>query len=235
MAQKYAGDFETIEYLAGAVNRSKPATIAWHFEQILLESPVTQQHRNKLNRQTSEILSALERRSSARIFSLACGGCLDWIPAFSALQGFTGEILLNDHDPAALQLSASRFAAVTPRYRLAPGNILRVARRLTEAHEFDLAIAGGLFDYLPDRAIVSLLGAIYRRLAPGGALLFTNMARGNPWRPLMEYGSDWRIIERSEDQIHRLCSEAGVQASEVGIARDATGLALLVRVARGCD
>lgn len=49
----YAGDFETIEYLAGAVNGSKPGTIAWHFEQILLESPVTQQHRNKLTCQES--------------------------------------------------------------------------------------------------------------------------------------------------------------------------------------
>ena len=42
-----------------------------------------------------------------------------------------------------------------------------------------------------DRAIVFLVHAIYQDLlASGGVPLFTNMAQGNPWRLLMEYGSD---------------------------------------------
>ena len=230
----YPGDFETIEYLAGAVNRSDPESIGWYFEQILLQSPATRQHRNKLNRQTVEIVNGIKRRPDARIFSLACGGCLDWIPVLPDLVGFAGEIVLNDCEPAALELAESRFSAVTRRYRLVPGNILRVARHLADLSGFDLTIAGGLFDYLSDRAVVSLLRTIHGRLlAPNGVQLFTNMAEGNPWRTLMQYGSDWPIIERSEALIRGLCAEAGIGASEVEMTRDGTGLALLVRVVRG--
>jgi hypothetical protein len=70
----YAGDFETIEYLAGATNNSVPGTLGWHLEETLLQSPVVRQHRNKLNHQSREIAHALMRSSSARVLSMACGG-----------------------------------------------------------------------------------------------------------------------------------------------------------------
>ena len=51
----YAGDFETIEYLVDGVNRSLPGTLGWYIENIMLHSPVVQQHRNKLESQSLEI------------------------------------------------------------------------------------------------------------------------------------------------------------------------------------
>jgi SAM-dependent methyltransferase len=227
----YAGDFETIEYLAGATNYSEPGTLGWHFEDIILQSPVAQQHRNKLNHQTKEIARTILSRRDARILSIACGGCLDWTPVLPHLACFEGEIVLNDCEPAALELAESRFQPATNRYRLAPGNVLRVAKRLASGPRFDLAVAGGLFDYLNDKAIIFLLRTIVGELlAPGGVLLFTNIADGNPWRPLMEHGSNWQLIERSEEQMVRLCREAGIPSSQVSVTRESTGLTLLTRV-----
>ena len=114
-----------------------------------------------------------------------------------------------------------------------PGNVIRIPKRLADGDRFDLVLAGGLFDYLSDRAIVSLVHAIYQDLlAPGGVLLFTNMAEGNPWRLLMEYGSDWNLVERSEDGILQICREAGIPHSSISLTREATRLTVITRVVR---
>jgi ubiquinone/menaquinone biosynthesis C-methylase UbiE len=198
----YPGDFETIEYLTAGINQSTRGTLGWHLEQILLESPVVRQHHNKMVRQSLEIERTVKANSAARVFSIACGGGLDWAPVLVYLKNFDGEIVLNDCEPAALELAERRLRSATPRYRLVPGNILRVVKRLIDGARFDLVVAGGLFDYLSDKSVVFLLRAVARDLlASGGTFLFTNIARGNPYRVLMEYGANWTLIERSEEQV----------------------------------
>jgi extracellular factor (EF) 3-hydroxypalmitic acid methyl ester biosynthesis protein len=144
---------------------------------------------------------------------------------------FAGEIVLNDFEPDALALAATRLQATTCQIRLEPGNILRVSKRLTRCPPFNLVIAGGLFDYLSDKAIILLLRSVHEDLlVPGGVLLFTNLAKGNPWRTLM--GSNWSLNERTEGQIRELCRDAGIPQSAVFVKREATGLAILTRVVK---
>jgi SAM-dependent methyltransferase len=229
----YAGDFETIEYLVAGANRSVPGTLGWHIENILLESPVVEQHRNKLDLQSQEITRALMRNQAAHMLSIGCGGCLDWVPILPHLTEFEGEIVLNDIEPAALELAGRRMRTATRHFRLAPGNVIRIARRLADRPQFDLVLAGGLFDYLPHRATVLLLRTITQDLlVPGGVLLFTNIADGNPWRLLMEYGSDWPLIERSSDCIQETCREAGIPRSSISLKREGTGLTWITRILR---
>ena len=198
-----------------------------------MESAVVQQHRNKLRCQSLEIGRAVMKNRAARVLSIACGGCLDWTPILPRLKDFAGEIVLNDFEPAALQLAEQRLGSSTTRYRLVPGNVIRVARRLADYPRFALVLAGGLFDYLSRRAMVVLLRAIYEDLLrPGGILLFTNIAEGNPWRLLMEYGANWTLIERSEAGIIGICREAGMAISSVSVTRENTGLTLITRVVR---
>lgn len=227
----YAGDFETIEYLFAGVNQSLSGTLGWHIENTLLQSPVVQQHHNKLKNQSREIIGALMRSRTARVLSVGCGGCLDWVPVLPHLKSFSGEIVLNDCEPAALELAERRLRPVTTHVRLVPGNVIRMSKRLAQGGRFDLVLAGGLFDYLPDRASVYLLRVIAQDLlTPGGVLLFTNIAEGNPWRRLMEYGSNWNLVERSETSIFELCREAGIPDSCILLQREDTGLTLIARV-----
>lgn len=229
----YAGDFETIEYMVSGANQSLTGTLGWHIENILLESPAVQQHRNKLKCQSLEIAETVMRSRTARLLSIGCGGCMDWVPILPDLKTFAGEIVLNDHEPAALELAEYRLRPVTTQYRLAPGNIIRISKRLADGDCFDLVLAGGLFDYLSDRASVFLVRTIFQDLlAPGGVLLFTNMAEGNPWRLLMEYGSDWSLLERSEDRIIEICRKAGIPRSSISLTREATRLTVITRVVR---
>ncbi|HXI13141.1 MAG TPA: hypothetical protein VNM92_10955 [Thermoanaerobaculia bacterium] len=74
--------------------------------------------------------------------------------------------------------------------------------------------------------------AYHGLLKPYGRLFFTNIASPNPYRPLIEYLADWVLVERSDDDIRRLCRDADVAEDRVNIRRDETGLALLVDVTR---
>ena len=109
----YARDFETIEYLAGGVNNSVPGTIGWLFEDIILHSPMAQQHRDKLDHQAKQIAQVVLRCCNARVLPVACGGCLDWASAMPYLENFAGEIVANDFEPDVLALAATRLRAAT--------------------------------------------------------------------------------------------------------------------------
>jgi extracellular factor (EF) 3-hydroxypalmitic acid methyl ester biosynthesis protein len=108
-----------------------------------------------------------------------------------------------------------------------------VLRRVRAHGPFDLILAGGLFDYLPDRLAVRTIAESWRLLAPGGRMVFTNIAVGNPFRVWIEYMGDWTLIERTESDIERLCLAADVAAP--AMQREATALAILATITREND
>jgi extracellular factor (EF) 3-hydroxypalmitic acid methyl ester biosynthesis protein len=227
----YPGDFETIEHLCSGENKAAPGTIASFCEQFSLTRSIAQQHRNKVQHQARQITRAIvDSGGHARIFSIASGSCPDFRSIPEQLEGIE-QLWLNDGDTGALEFSARALHAIRDRCHFRPGNALKVARRAVQnGLQFHLVLAGGLFDYLPDNHATYLIEQAWHLLANGGTFFFTNIARGNPYRPLIEYFGDWFLIERSEDDIRRLCVEAGVPPYAISIRRDETGLALLVEV-----
>ena len=73
----YPGDFETVEWLCDARNHGEPGTTGWAIEQYALQSPVAQQHRNKVDLQARAIMSTVTDTPRARVASIGCGGCRD--------------------------------------------------------------------------------------------------------------------------------------------------------------
>ena len=193
----YPGDFETVESICTGTNTAPESTLERHCEAYSLNFPIAQQHRNKVWHQARQIADAVFRKHQPRILALACGGCPDIRKCMGLLQRSNAELHLNDADPEALAFAASRLGSIADRCTFLPGNALKIARRLRGAQPFDLILAGGLFDYLPDRHAGYLLEQAYAQLAPGGILFFTNIAEGNPYRPLIEYVGDWFLLERS--------------------------------------
>jgi SAM-dependent methyltransferase len=224
----YPGDFETVEWLCDVVNRAPVGTVAWAIEECALQSPVAQQHRNKVSLQARAILSAILAAPQARVASLGCGGCRDLALIQDYLPDQRGTFVLVDADRAALTFARDRLPRIAGRCEFVAGSVPRVLPRVIGAGPFDLVVAGGLFDYLPDRWAVSTLRAVRRMLAPGGTLLFSNIAAGNPFRPWIEYLGDWRLIERNEAEVERLAGDAGFAIDRLRVSRDSTSLALMV-------
>ena len=226
----YPGDFETVEYICGGVNRAAIGTIEHCCEQYALTRGIAQQHRNKVQLQAARIFETMiEKPHASKVLSIACGSCPD-LRSIPMLANVAGEIWLNDADVDALDFAQSHLRHVADRLHVVAGNALSVARTLKT--QFDLVMAGGLFDYLDDRAASLLIRMIVDRLvAPGGVFFFTNIASDNPYRPLIEYFGDWFRIERSEEDIYRLCKMAGVARDRVSIRRESSGLTHIIEIA----
>ncbi|HEX3069307.1 MAG TPA: class I SAM-dependent methyltransferase [Thermoanaerobaculia bacterium] len=231
----YPGDFETVEYLCRGTRDVPAQTIAGICEQYSLTRSVAQQHRNKVQHQAARIMrTMLERPGKARIFSIACGSCPDFRSIAPHLPALLGELWLNDGDAGALDFSLRALEPIRSRCQVHRGNALKVVRKAAQEHSayFDLVMAGGLFDYLPEKHAVYLIEHAYSLLRPGGVLYFTNIARGNPYRPLIEYFGDWFLIERTEDDIYAYCQTLGIPRDAISIKRDETGLALLIEITK---
>lgn len=230
----YPGDFETIEYLIGQRVQAVTQTVEYWLEYLALSSPVAQQHRNKVLAQAREITAAvLSGRPSPKVLVLAAGSSPDLLLAQPALTGRDFAVVLNDGDDGAISFSTGRLNGIRDRVRTVPGNVLSSASKLAPHGPFDLVLAGGLFDYLPDKHAVYLLRTVWERLlAPGGRLFLTNIGRGNPYRVWIEYLADWRLIERSDAELRQLVATACGPGAACSVALEGTGLTWLVSVDR---
>jgi extracellular factor (EF) 3-hydroxypalmitic acid methyl ester biosynthesis protein len=223
----YPGDFETVEWLCDAGNRAEADTVPWALEQCALQSPLAQQHRNKVGLQARAILATLAAKPTARIASIGCGGCRE----LSLIQDYVakgrGSFTLIDADAGALDFARRRLGALKGRCEFVQGRVPRVLAKLRATGGFDLVVAGGLFDYLQDRWAVATLNGARELLAPGGRVFLSNIAAGNPFRPWIEYLADWWLIERDESDLLRLLEQAGFDVARASVTRDSSGLALI--------
>ena len=230
----YQGDFETVEYICDAVNQAPPDSMGHALESIALASPITGQHRNKVAFQAETILATCKRKKEgARILSIGCGGCRDLRSIAPQLRPMHAEFVLCDFDYNALDFAMHRLGPLAEWCTYLNATVPRIFPKLARYGPFDLAIAGGVFDYLPDRWVTLSIRQIFHSLlAPGGELIFTNIKRGNPYRVWMEYLANWDLNEREETELRERCQEAGVPAGGVTVREDATGLALLASCRR---
>lgn len=233
----YPGDFETIEYLLAQDIRARPDSVEYWLEFLALQSPIAQQHRNKVRAQGREIAAAALRGTAdrpARILILAAGSSPDLALVQHELGPAKCEIVLNDSDEQALAFSLARLAGIRDRLHPLAGNAVKSIPRLRAQGPFDLVLAGGLFDYLPERHAIFLIRTICNELlAADGRLFLTNLASPNPYRVWIEYLADWRLIERSAEELRGLVSAACDPEVSCGLSREGSGMTWLMMIGKG--
>lgn len=229
----YAGDFETIEYLLQQQNYAHPGRFAYWLERYALDSAIAQQHRNKVDLQARAIIDATltppSANQAARILVLAAGGSPDLRQVQTMLAASHARVVLLDQDADALAFSVEQLPLLDDRLSVINRNVVRGLQEARPLGPYSLVVAGGLFDYLPDRLAVFVLRQIRERLLqPGGHVLFTNITEPNPYRCWIEYVGDWFLIHRSEGEVRELCREAGFADDAIAVKSDRTGLARIV-------
>jgi extracellular factor (EF) 3-hydroxypalmitic acid methyl ester biosynthesis protein len=229
----YMGDFEVIERLMSPRNTAAPGTIEYWIEHYALHSAVAQQHRNKVSRQQELIEEVAVRDTPARVLLIACGSAPD-LRRISREAWRQATFVLNDADDDALAFCARGLSEHLDRVTFVSGSVFKRLTRLRDLGPYDLVLAGGLFDYLPERAASVLIRTVTERLlTPGGRFFFTNISAGNPFRHWIEYLADWMLIERSESQVARLIQDAAKDsACDFELARDASNLSILATLRR---
>jgi ubiquinone/menaquinone biosynthesis C-methylase UbiE len=157
--------------------------------------------------------------------SIACGASRDVEIVQKEIIDANAELLLIDFDQSALDESSRRLAKINDRTTYQCTNVRRIPKLLSVSRSFDLAYAGGLFDYLPDGIITTILKHVGKRILPGGCLMFTNAADNalyHSYKPFIETMADWQLIDRSKGEMEHLLSVTGCNNYNLGL--DPTGL-----------
>jgi extracellular factor (EF) 3-hydroxypalmitic acid methyl ester biosynthesis protein len=224
----YQGDFETINYIIKGENQAKEGTFAYFEEDYFLHSEICQQHKNKVAYQAQLIREAISSKKDAKIISIGCGTSEDIKSCIEVINQSNSEITLVDIDQDAIDFSLQQLVKIKERVIPIHGSIYKVIRSLHE--KYDLILIGGVFDYLNDKTIISLLSSLRNNLCEYGKLFFTNIGKNNPYRVFMEYLADWILIERSENDLIDLINAANWPKSTYKITKDKTGLTHLVEL-----
>jgi SAM-dependent methyltransferase len=196
----YPGDFGTVEMIYAA-EASDGSPIGRLLGEYALASGPCAAHRGRLA-WTHERLAELGH-PRPRLLSFACGPEVvlrRWVEL-----GHEADIVLADHDPAALAFAKKALDKVIR----STGNGSTVTTVTFSARDviagdvaslggpFDAVMVLGLLDYLPDPAIVRFLRSLSATLRPGGTLLASNLTGPNPWRSMMELTSEWVVAHRT--------------------------------------
>jgi hypothetical protein len=123
----YPGDFETIEHLISQENRAEPGTVGSAIEQYCLATALGQQHRNKMQRQATEILGAILRergQNPPAILVLAAGAAPDVRYAANLVGWREFRIVLNDTDPGAIEFSTKALSCLGDRLVTLEGDVV---------------------------------------------------------------------------------------------------------------
>ena len=208
-----AGDFLTIEM----IYRNRPTgtgRIGPLLDRCFLNSPIAKAIRNRRVFLAKEIMRTVEAKAgAAHVTSLACGPAQAVFDVFEQL-GDHRQLYasLVDIDLQALAHVADRRdkAGLQNRMNLINANLVYLAlgRQKLELNDQDLIYSLGLTDYFNDKFVVKLLNWIHGRLRLGGKVILCNFHPNNYCKELMDYVLEWRLIHRSEEDMHRLITSS---------------------------
>lgn len=215
----YAGDFEMMNIIYRNTFEGEDL-----FSQIMnkidCEGSASKAVRNRRFFLFSKLRDLILDASGTRdikIMSIACGPALEFYDMLRSFEGVplnTGiEFIAIDQDLLALEDAQKRVESAAkehPRIRthFEQDNIKRMIVDSGNSRELyadaDFIYSAGLFDYLSSRASTRLIEKLYTFLKPGGVLVIGNFGVYNPQRFIMEFGGEWFLIYRSEEDMKSL-------------------------------
>jgi extracellular factor (EF) 3-hydroxypalmitic acid methyl ester biosynthesis protein len=211
----YAGDYLTIHQ----VYENRPSgheRIGALIDRCFLDMAAARAVRNRRGLLAREILRHHAESSAARepfvALNLACGPAAEVCDILENC-GLTRPIHfhLMDIDPDALAFVDRKATGLGVRQslRLHRANVFRlIGRKEVDLTPINFAYSLGLIDYFDDRHAKRLLDSVFEMLAPGGQMILGNFHPQNPNRALMEGVLEWRLVHRSEEDMHRLCQSS---------------------------
>lgn len=111
-------------------------------------------------------------------------------------------------------------------------DLIRSSYALDSLTNQDLIYAIGLFDYLPFQVAKHVVQTLYRLLSEEGDLIIGNFGVLNDSRYYMEYGAEWFLLYRTEEEMLNL-AEGLPPDAQISIEKDESG-AQLYLVIRKC-
>lgn len=206
----YAGDFLCIEEIYRNRGHGK-GCLGPLIDRCFLNLPGARAVRNRRGLLVEEIRRTYQAVGDGitRFTSLACGPAEEVFDVLAEPDLATHlQATLIDIDKKALGFveKRARQRGVLDRLTLAQANLiyLAVGRHRLELPPQHLVYSVGLIDYFNDASVAKLIDYAHALLCPGGRLILGNFHPDNSSRAMMEYVLRWKLIHRTEDDMHRL-------------------------------
>lgn len=245
----YAGDYEMMNIIYRNDYEGEDV-----FSQVLskidCEGSAARAVRNRREYFCQKILSlyeSLEDGYTAKVVSVACGPCVELWDFLTRIQDRKRPVRIDfvamDQDPLALENARNRLQPVSDQnshfsLSFIQDNIrnLILGKKLEEERYAgsDLIYTAGLCDYLSAKATSRLINELYRYLKPGGRLIIGNFGPYNPQRFKMEYGAEWFLIHRSEEDLKDLAQGLPEDVS-LSVEKEPEGVNLFLNAVKPLD
>lgn len=195
-------------------------------------------HCDKINRRSQAIVAqCIERKNSigqkAEILSLACGSSPDIVKLRKVSDTFEHldfHFTFLEYDQKAMNLVKDNLnPSVVQKFDFVQGNALNLGMEHVlddPLQGYDLVVAGGLFDCLPDDMVVQIIEFLFNNvLASGGYIAFTSISASSGYSALRNVATvePEPLFPRTDDELYELCEIAGVWKSMVEITHGETG------------
>jgi len=206
----YAGDYLSIVKLYD--NQPKgSARMGALIDECWLAEPAAQAVRNRrpLMKGLIEQVMSSNLKSPTQITSMACGPAAEIFDVYDCLKDKTElQCHLIDIDYQALAYVADRRDSrkLDKQIHLHNSNLIYLAtgRKKLDLPPQHLVYSVGLIDYFSDKFVVALINFAFDSLSPGGRVVLGNFHPSNPTRAMMDHILEWRLIHRTEEDMHRL-------------------------------
>jgi SAM-dependent methyltransferase len=160
-----------------------------------------------------------------RVLDLASGPCTDVHEFLNELTSSKEHFMIDclDHDPRAIEHAKKKLGANANKINFLQKNAIRlsVAKNIDAQlpEKYDLIFSTGLFDYLDKRVAWGLISNLKKKLQPGGLMVISNYRDkwSNPSRHFMEWGGDWELVYRTEEEFLELFRASGFLAKHLSL------------------
>ena len=195
-------------------------------------------HCDKINRRSQAIVSqCIERKNAmgqkAEILSLACGSSPDLVKlqtVSDTLENLDFHFTFLEYDETAMNVVKNNLnPSVVQKFDFVHGNVLNLGTEHVlddPLQGYDLVVAGGLFDSLPDHMVVQIIEFVFNNvLAAGGYIAFTSISASSGYSTLRNVATVEKepLFPRTDDELYELCEDAGVWKNMVTITHGETG------------
>lgn len=220
----YAGDFMLIEKIYQYVVNPDPRYRKWDL--FFHNQPAAKAVRNRKKFFIRTLMNLVAEKKNARVLILGSGPATDVFEFLSASGRKDITFDLVDLDQNAIDYSMKKNEVFKDQITFNKVNALRY----TPFKFYDLIWTAGLFDYFKDKHFAYLIRKYYNNLTEDGRLIIGNFNTKNPTKNMMEKVIEWVLILRSESDLFRIATDAGIDNELVSVDSEPLGINLFMTI-----
>ncbi len=233
--QNIAGDHHTIKQIYRNADQEK-RDVGHVVNYCFLQEPACKAVKNRKSYVQDKILNKIEsaHNESVKIASIASGPAEEIFDVYELL-GKENRHLLK---AVGIDIDKRACASVDDRiyeeklnnyFSTHAINVLKLSPPPKTMQNHDLVYSMGLIDYFKDRATVKILNAMHSMLKPGGEIIVGNFHDTCESRVFLDHILDWKLIYRTEEDMHRLFEQSLFKGAEVTVDFESEGVNMLAR------